>query len=191
MIQRTLVLLKPDAVLRGIVGEIVSRFERSGLKIVAAKMVTVDENLAGNHYEEDMEWILNVGKKSLKSYKERGLELNETEEQIGRRIRESLIKYLIIGPVLALVLESHDAIKHVRKLVGKTSPSDSAPGTIRGDYSFDTHQLGDSLNRPIQNLIHASDSVKAAEREIELWFNKDELHSWKRIDESLLYRKGD
>jgi len=191
MIQRTLVLLKPDAMLRGIAGEIILRFERSGLKIVAAKMVTADEKLAGNHYEEDMNWILNVGQKSLKSYKERGLEINETAEEIGRRIRNSLIKYLTIGPVLALVLESHDAIKHVRKLIGQTSPSDSAPGTIRGDYSFDTHQLGDNLNRPIQNLIHASDSVEAAEKEIKLWFHKDELHSWKRVDEALLYRKGD
>ncbi len=190
MIQRTLVLLKPDALQRGIVGEIISRFERSGMKIVATKMLSATKEQAGLHYADDINWILSVGRKSKEAYQKKGIEIKETEEEIGRKIRNQLIEYLTMSPIFAMVLESHDAVAHVRKLIGSTAPKDAMPGTIRGDYSFDSYQLSDSSNRPIQNLIHASDSVESAEKEIKIWFSEQEIHSWSRVDEAVLYRSN-
>ncbi len=188
--EKTLVLLKPDAVQRGIIGEIITRFERCGLKIIAMKMVYPNEELAGSHYAADEEWLKTVGMKQKESYEKKGVKIDKTEREIGMTVRQQLIEFLTMSPILAMVLEGHNAVAHTRKVVGPTSPGDAPPGTVRGDYSFDTYQLADSSKRPIQNLIHASGKVDEAEREIKIWFKKDELHSWKRIDEQLLYRIG-
>ncbi len=188
MIEKSLVLLKPDAVQRGICGELITRFEKSGLKMVAAKLKYADKELAGKHYSEDIEWLTSVGKKAKGAYAKRGIEVSETEEEIGRKIREQLMDYISMSPVFALVIEGHNAIAHIRKLVGATAPADANPGTIRGDYAFDTYEFADKSGRPLQNLIHASDSVKNAEHEISLWFEPEEIHVWRRADEDLLYR---
>ncbi|MFH1590038.1 MAG: nucleoside-diphosphate kinase [archaeon] len=188
--ERSLVLLKPDAVQRGIIGEIITRFERCGLKIIAMKMVYPNEKLAGEHYIADEEWLTTVGKKQKASYAKKGKTINKSEREIGLQIRKYLINYLTMSPIVALVIEGHNSIEHIRKLVGTTSPQDAVPGSIRGDYSFDTYQLADSSKRPIQNLIHASGEVKDAKREIKIWFTDKEIHDWKKIDEELLYRKG-
>ena len=191
MIQKTLVLVKPDGVQRGLVGEFLSRFERCGLKIIAMKMVYPNEKLAGDHYMADEEWLVTVGKKQKEAYSKKGITVDKAERDIGLQVRDQLIGFLTMSPIVALVFEGHNAVAHVRKIVGSTSPGDASPGTIRGDYSFDTYELADNSKRPIQNLIHASGKVVEAEREIKLWFNDDELHSWTRIDEALLYRKGE
>lgn len=190
MIEKTLVLLKPDAVQRGIIGEIITRFERCGLKIIAMKMVYPNEELAGSHYAADEEWLKTVGVKQKESYAKKGVKIDTPEREIGLTVRQQLIEFLTMSPILAIVLEGHNAVAHTRKVVGPTSPGDAPPGTIRGDYSFDTYQLADSSKRPLQNLIHASGKKEEAEREIKIWFKDEELHSWKRIDEELLYRKG-
>lgn len=190
MIEKTLVLLKPDAVLRGLIGTILTRFENVGLKVIGMKMVYADEKLAGEHYADDEEWKIAVGNKTIAAAKERGAAEERTPSQIGSDVRDLLMNYLTMSPVVALVLEGHGAVKMVRKLVGETNPQDSMPGTIRGDFTTDSYQLADSSNRPIQNLIHASGEVDEATREIALWFADAELHAWKRIDEELLYRKG-
>lgn len=190
MIQKTLVLVKPDGVQRGLVGEIISRFERCGLKIIAMKMVYPNETLAGDHYMADENWLKTVGTKQKESYAKKGINIEEPERELGIKVRNQLIDFLTMSPVVALALEGHNAVAHVRKIVGATSPGDAAPGTIRGDYSFDTYQLADNKKRPIQNLIHASGEVHEAEREIKLWFREEELHTWNRIDETLLYRQG-
>ncbi|MBN1274913.1 nucleoside-diphosphate kinase [Candidatus Woesearchaeota archaeon] len=188
--ERTLVLIKPDGVQRGLIGDILSRFERCGLKVIGMKMAYADEKLAGDHYIADEDWLDTVGEKARKAYEQRGAKVERKNREIGLEIREQLIKYLVMSPVVAFVLEGHNAVKHVRKIVGATSPGDAAPGTIRGDYSFDSYALADKSKRPIQNLIHASGEVDEAEREINLWFTDKELHSWQRTDEALLYRKG-
>ncbi|RME53380.1 nucleoside-diphosphate kinase [Candidatus Woesearchaeota archaeon] len=188
--EQSLVLLKPDAVQRGLVGEIISRFERCGLKLIAMKMVYPNEQLAGEHYAADEEWLVMVGEKQKEAYKKKGVVVEESEREIGLRVREQLMQFLSMSPVVALVLQGHNAVAHIRKLVGATSPGDAPPGTIRGDYSFDTYQLADASRRPIQNLIHASGTVEEAKREIAVWFSKEELHEWTRIDETLLYRQG-
>jgi len=155
MIQRTLVLLKPDAVQRGLIGRILERFENAGLKIVAAKMVWVDVKLADKHYDD-------LGKR-------RG-------EQVKKRMVEFLTK---TGPVLALVLEGVEAVEVVRKIVGGTEPKTALPGTIRGDFAHLSLAYGDSKNKAVPNLIHASGSPEEAKREIELWFKPSEIHSYK------------
>ncbi len=188
--EKTLVLLKPDAVQRGLVGEIISRFERCGLKIIAMKMVYADKESAETHYEADEAWLKAVGEKQKKSYEKQGVKIDKTEIELGTRVREYLISYLQMSPVVALIIEGHNAVAHVRKMCGETSPEHSMPGTIRADYAFDTYALADNSKRPIQNLIHASGKPKEAEREIKIWFKPEEIHAWKRIDEALLYRQG-
>ena len=190
MKEKTLVLIKPDGVQRGLVGEILSRFERCGLKVVGMKMVYASEKLAGDHYIADEEWLVTVGEKARSAYERQGVKVEKESKAIGLEIRDQLIKYLSMSPVVAFVLEGHNAVKHVRKIVGSTSPGDAAPGTIRGDYSFDSYVLADNKKRPIQNLIHASGEVHEAEREISIWFSKEEIHEWERVDEMLLYRQG-
>ena len=189
MIERTLVLLKPDAVQRGICGELVSRFEKSTLKIIALKMVYADEKTAGTHYADHEEWLISVGTKTKSSYEKKGIEVSETEKEIGQRIRKQLMDFISMSPSMAMVLEGHNAIAKVRSIVGPTAPSGAPPGTIRGDYSIDSYSLADNSGRPIQNLIHASDAVETAKREIKIWFDENELHPYKRVDEDLIYRK--
>ncbi len=188
MIERTLVLLKPDTMQRGIIGEIITKFEKTGIKIIASKLTLADKELAAKHYDKDDEWINKVGSNAKKKFDELKLHLDKSAEEIGKIILDQLFGYITMSPVLAIVFEGHNVIEHVRKLVGSTAPKDAAPGTIRGDYSFDTYDLGNISNRPVQNLIHASDSIEAAEKEISLWFKPEEIHSWKRIDEVILYR---
>lgn len=184
MIERTLVLLKPDAVQRALVGEIMARFERTGFKVIGLKMCYATKETAGQHYANDNEWLTSVGEKAKKANKS-----DEEPLAIGQRIRQQLIDYISMSPTVALVLEGHDVINKVRAVVGDTAPSKAAPGTIRGDYAFDSYGLADNSGRPIQNLIHASDSPESAKREISIWFKDDELHPYQRVDEALLYRK--
>ena len=109
--------------------------------------------------------------------------------EIGQRIRKSLMDFISMSPSVAVCIEGHGVIEKVRIIVGDTAPLNALPGTIRGDYSFDSYGLADDSGRPIQNLIHASDSVGSAEREIKIWFKEDEIHPYQRVDEGLLYRK--
>jgi nucleoside-diphosphate kinase len=190
MMERSLVLIKPDGVQRGLIGEIISRFERVGYKIIGMKMVYADEAAAKDHYAADEEWLDAVGKKQKEFYARQGLKLDKTERELGIQVRNYLIQYLQMSPIIALVVEGHNAVAHIRKICGATSPSDAVPGTIRGDFAFDTYVLADNSKRPIQNLIHASGKKEEAEREIKIWFKENELHAWKRIDEALLYRTG-
>ncbi|HUT22406.1 MAG TPA: nucleoside-diphosphate kinase [Candidatus Bipolaricaulota bacterium] len=188
MTEKSLVLIKPDGVQRALVGEIISRFERSGLKIIGLKVVRATEDLAGEHYANDEAWMLSVGEKALKAAESRGDKMTETAMEIGRRVRNQLISYLTMSPIVAICVEGHNAVAKIRKLVGATSPQDAEPGTIRGDYSVDSYVLSDKSGRPIQNLIHASGAVDEADREIKVWFKDEELHDWQRVDEALIYR---
>lgn len=191
MIEKTLVLIKPDGVQRALVGEIISRFERVGLKIIGMKLIHSDEDKAGAHYDNDEQWLKAVGDKQIASAKARGENTDHLDAmEIGRRIQGTLTSYITMSPVVAIVLEGHGAVKLVRKLVGSTNPADSPPGTIRGDYTLDSYPLADGSGRSLQNLIHASGAVEEAEREIKIWFSEEELYFWKRVDEDLIYRKA-
>jgi nucleoside-diphosphate kinase len=182
--ERTLIILKPDAVKRGLVGEILSRFEKTGLKLIAAKMVTPSKELANKHYPTHRrEFIEGMGNKTLDNYKEQGLNAKEllgTSDpyEIGLKIQEWMVDFMTSSPVMAIVLEGPHAIELARKLTGHTLPLKAEPGTIRGDYSYDSPTLANKEKRPIYNLIHASGEKEEAEFEINLWFNKDELQSY-------------
>lgn len=182
MEEKTLVILKPDAVQRGLVGEIISRFEKAGLKIVATKMVRPDEELAHRHYPTTRrEFIEGMGHKTLGSYKEGGLDPidhlgTDDPHKIGLMVQEWLADFLTSGPVIALVLEGKGAIKHVRELAGHTIPAIADKGTIRGDYSDDSPIKANAEKRAIYNLVHASGDPQEASFEIGLWFSQNELH---------------
>jgi nucleoside-diphosphate kinase len=152
--ERTLVLLKPDAVDRGLTGEIISRFERVGLKIAALKLVWPEKEHAAKHYTEDL------------------------AKRRGQHVRDLMIEMLTSGPVVAMCLEGVEAVEIVRKMVGTTEPKAAAPGTIRGDYSHVSFKHADSKKMGVYNLVHASGSVEEAPVEIAVWFTPEELHDY-------------
>ncbi len=190
--EQTLVVLKPDAVARGLMGEIIKRFERVGLKLVGAKFIQVDRTLADKHYPASRtEFIEGMGNKTLENYKALGIDATKEfghsdAHKIGLEIREWLVSMITAGPVLAMVWEGPHAVELIRKLVGHTLPLSSAPGTIRGDFSFDSSYLANTNRRPIKNLIHASGNKEEATFEVGLWFGKNELHSYKRVEEDVM-----
>ncbi|MBN1792826.1 nucleoside-diphosphate kinase [Candidatus Woesearchaeota archaeon] len=179
MIERTLVLIKPDGVQRGLVGRILSRFEDAGLKVVGMKLVLADENIAKKHYKDDL--IPIVGGKTKKDWDAAGMKYSETVEELGVMIVNGTRKFLMSGPVVAMVLEGLHAVEIVRKIVGTTGPKDSPPGTIRGDFAHSSLGYASIKKKGAANLIHASGNVREAGPEIELWFKKDELHSYKTV----------
>ncbi len=188
MIEKSLVLIKPDGVQRALIGEIISRFERSGLKIVGMKMIQAPEDVVAKHYYKDDEWKDMVGSRQKKELEEKGIEVTKTARELGQDIQNQLLDYITMSPIIALAIEGHNAVNFVRKIVGATSPFDAQPGTIRGDFSLDTYTLANSSERSIQNLIHSSGTTEEGKEEIKLWFKEEELHSWKRLDEALIYR---
>jgi nucleoside-diphosphate kinase len=190
--ERTLVLIKPDGVARGIIGEILHRFERTGLKIIGMKLVWPTEELADQHYPKDDAFISILGSKTLGSYQEKGLdpmeELGMTDQlEIGQFVRGTLTRSLTWGPVVAFVLEGNEAISQVRMMTGSTLPSASAPGTIRGDFSVDSAAMANKKKRALRNIIHASGNAEEAAFEIKLWFHDDELVSYSRSDENVMF----
>jgi len=190
MIQRSLILLKPDAVQRGIAGEILHRFERAGLKIVGAKLITADPEVVKKHYKKDAQWHKMVGGFSLKDCETFGFSATdhfgtEDAEEIGRIINGWLYEMFKIGPVFAFVLEGSGAVNKIRELVGITYPDKAQPGTIRGDFGLDSVFSSMKRKRAVLNLIHASGTPEEAEDEIKMWFKDDELMDYKRIHEDL------
>ena len=180
MIEKTLVLLQRDAVEKKLVGEIVSRFEKAGLKIVAMRSETPDRKMAEKHYRATDEQIVGMGNKTLNAMKEQGKEKNvmkifgtEDPRKIGEQLLEWSRDYITKGVLIALVLEGENAIKKVRELVGFTDPAKAAPGTIRGDFKDDSITKANEEKRKVRNLIHAADSPDSAQKEIELWFGKN------------------
>lgn len=190
--EKTVVIIKPDGVQRGIVGEIISRFEKTGLKIVATKMVWVDQDLVGKHYADDKKYLTSIGTKTLENYKKYGMDANEElgtmdPYKIGQLVRKWNMDYITKGPVVAMVLEAPHAVELVRKMLGGTFPQTAVPGTIRGDYSGDSTFLSNTLKRSVKNLCHASGSIEEAEFEMQLWFHENEIHSYQRADEAIVW----
>jgi len=163
MMQRTLVLIKPDGVKRSLVGRILQRFEDSGLKIVGMKMQWVSKEFAEKHYTEDI------------------------AKRRGEHVRKWLIDYVTEGPVVAIVLEGVNAVDVVRKIVGTTEPAGAQPGTIRGDFAHINYAHADNKKIPIKNLIHASGTAEEAKQEVALWFNDKEIHNYKIVHEEYVY----
>jgi nucleoside-diphosphate kinase len=186
-IEQTLAVIKPDGVQRGLVGEIIGRFERVGLKIIGMKLVWVNPELVAQHYTDDEAYLMSVGEKALSSAKERGKEMTETALQIGQRVRESNMRYMSTGPVLAFVLQGNTAVQTVRNIIGGTNPLTADMGTIRGDLTIDDFSQADAEGRSVRNLMHASGTVEEAAREIPLWFSKKELHDYQTVMDKVLH----
>ncbi len=181
--ERTLVILKPDTVQRAIAGEIITRFERVGLKIIGMKMMIPEMELLRNHYPDDL--IPIVGNKTKEDWDNYGVEYSESVEEIGKMIVEATRDFMKSAPVIAVVLEGGHAVEIVRKMVGNTGPKDSLPGTIRGDYAHLSLGRASLQKKGAANIVHASGSVKEAEQEIKMWFDENELFAYKTVHEQL------
>ncbi len=186
--ERTLVLIKPDGVQRSLIGEIIKRFERTGLKLMGLKFIIPDENTVKRHYLANENWLKNVGKKSLAAYEKKGMKPPcDDPVKCGEIILERLIKFMISGPVVAMVWQGNEAVGIVRKITGGTEPLSSDVGTIRGDFTVDSYGLSDTDDRAIRNLIHASGAPDEAEKEIKIWFKDNEILKYRLIQESVIY----
>lgn len=167
MTQRTLVLLKPDAVQRNLIGEVIKRYEDAGLKVVELKMMVAPLEIIDKHYPRDEDYLRLIGEKSVKAG-----ENVEDPVEMGRMVVSWLRKFITSGPIVAMVLEGEDAVARVRKITGFTDPASAEKGTIRGDLGTDSILKANAEKRPVWNLIHASGNPKEAEHEINLWFGK-------------------
>jgi len=178
--QQTLVLIKPDGVKRGIIGKIVGRLEDTGLRVCAMKMIWPDDELAKKHYPLDEDWAKQVFKKSKDSaVKEKRKFEWKNHMEFGENIQSALRNFIKEAPAVAMVIKGPHAVEIVRKLVGSKEPKQAMPGTICGDFiSIESYEIADANKRAVRNLIHASDSVENANREINLWFKKDEVHDY-------------
>lgn len=186
--ERTLVLIKPDGVQRSLIGEVIQRYERIGLKLVAMKMVLPKKEDAEKHYTLDPNWKKSVGEKTLASYIQKGLTPPiEDSVELGNQVLEKLKKFLSSGPIIVMVWQGAHAVEIVRKITGGTEPLTSDVGTIRGDLVMDSYQVADTDGRAVRNIVHASGSVKEAENEIAHWFSENEIINYKLAQEQILY----
>jgi nucleoside-diphosphate kinase len=161
-VERTLVLLKPDAVARGLAGRILARFEDAALKVVGTKMRLMDAEFTRQHYFD-------------------------LEQRLGAEVYNTTAAFMQTGPVIALVLEGVDAVAKVRKLIGSTYPNDAPPGTVRGDFAHQTRASSEVSGKAVMNLVHASGNPDEAKYEVDLWFGADELHEYQTLTEKYAY----
>jgi nucleoside-diphosphate kinase len=190
--EKTLVLVKTDGVKRGLIGEVIGRIERRGLKVVALKMVQVGREHLENHFPKSEEWVERLGNKTLKTFAEYNIDPVKAQgtadpKEIGKKVKESLFEYLQSGPVVAFVVQGIHAIDMVRKLAGHTLPVFAEMGTIRGDFSVDSPSVANVEGRAIHNIMHASENPEEATNEISLWFKPEEVHEYKRAEEDIMF----
>lgn len=186
--ERTLVIIKPDGVQRSLIGEIISRYERVGLKLVALKMMVPTPEHIETHYTLDPEWRRVTGEKRIKAAKEQGkVPPSEDPLEITAQVLVRLRKYMTSGPVVCMIWEGAHAVSIIRKITGGTEPRTSDVGTIRGDYVLDSYEMSDIDDRSVRNLVHASGSVEEAENEIKHWFSKDEIIKYNLVQDKILY----
>lgn len=185
--ERTFVMIKPDGVQRSLVGDIISRFERVGLKTVYLKFQMLDGSKLWEHYGKDDKWFTSKGEGIVKDLEEKGLPIEKEAIEYGKDIIGSLVTFMTAGPVVMMVLEGNQAVAVVKKLVGGTEPATSDVGTIRGDYTLDSYSICAVDDRAVRNLIHCSDAVDEAEREINLWLDQSELLDYRLVQDAILY----
>lgn len=186
--ERTLVIIKPDGIQRSLIGEMIKRYERVGLKLVGMKMMVPTPGHIEKHYTLEPEWRRITGEKTIASYLKKGEKPpSEDPYEVTSIILENLKKFMTSGPVIPMVWEGVHAVEMARKLTGGTEPRTSDTGTIRGDYVMDSYFLSDNDKRAIRNLVHASGTIKEADMEIAHWFKKEELIDYRLIQDEVLY----
>lgn len=186
--ERSLVLIKPDGIQRSLVGEIIKRYERTGLKLIALKFFIPNKDQVKKHYLVFDGWLENVGEKSIKAYEKKGMKPPYSDpKKVGLDVLKRLQEFMTAGPVLAMIWQGNEAIGVIRKITGGTEPLSSDVGTIRGDFTIDSYSLADNDDRAIRNLVHASASTDEAEKEIKIWFDSKEIIKYRLIPEAILY----
>jgi nucleoside-diphosphate kinase len=185
--ERTFVILKPDTVQRSLVGEVIKRFERTGLKFVAMKMFVPAKEQLLTHYHKDDAWFLKKGNRIIEDLQNQGLPVDKDAMAYGRSIIDTIVDYMTAAPVIGMILEGNQSVAVVTKLVGTTEPSTSDVGTIRGDYTVDSYGHSSYENRAVRNLIHCSESPEEAEREIKVWFTDEEIMQYVTAQERIMY----
>ncbi len=181
--ERTFVMLKPDGVKKGLIGEVIKRFEQRGLKIVALEMFQPTHEEIDSHYPKDTKWITRLGEKTLATYAKYSYDAMEDfgtvePEKIGPEIRKWLLDYMLSAPLVKMVVEGVHAVDMVRKIAGPTMPYLADMGTIRGDFSNDSPAVANAEKRAIANILHASETPEEAAHEIEHWFGKKPIHRY-------------
>ena len=190
--EKTVVLVKPDGVKRGLIGEVIKRFESRGLKIIALKMIIASKEHVHSHYPNSEEWLRGMGEKTLETYKQYGKDPvkevgSDDPLEIGKMVAEWNVEFLTSGPMVALVVQGIHAVDMVRKIVGKTIPAVAEMGTIRGDFSVDSPTLANAGRRAIHNIVHASGDQSEAEHELKHWFENGEINEYKRAEEDIMF----
>jgi nucleoside-diphosphate kinase len=190
--EKTVVLVKPDGVKRGLVGEITSRIERRGLKIIALEMIWATKEQMDDSYPKDDKWLIRLGEKTKANYEKYGYNIKKelgTDDnmKIGKMIREWLIEYMTSGPLIKMIVKGIHAVDMMRKLVGDTLPAAAEMGTIRGDFSVDSSAAANRSKRAVHNIVHASETIDEAKHEIEFWFSPEEIHDYKRAEEDIMF----
>ncbi|KND46984.1 MAG: nucleoside-diphosphate kinase [Parcubacteria bacterium C7867-004] len=185
--ERTFVIVKPDGIQRSLVGDIITRFERTGLKLIGLKLTVLDSDRIWKHYNKDDAWFLKKGAKIAEDRAAAGLSAEKDPIEYGKDIIRALEKFMTSGPVVMMAWEGNSAVSVVTKLTGGTEPSTSDVGTIRGDYTIDSYNIAAIDDRAVRNLIHCSDTPENAEFEIGLWFDESDLISYRLIGDEILY----
>lgn len=186
--EKSLVIIKPDGVQRSLIGEVIKRLERVGLKLVALKFEVPTIDKARAHYTIDPEWVEKTGKKSIAAMEKNGKDVIGLEPlEVGETILKRLEKYLSAGPVVVMVWQGAHAVDVIRKLVGGTEPRTSDVGTIRGDFVHDSYEISDIEGRSVRNVVHASGTMEEAQKEIAVWFKPEEIIKYRLVAEAILY----
>lgn len=185
MTEKTLIILKPDAVKRGLIGKTIETYENAGLKLMAGKMLKPSADVIKNHYPGTPEWVREMGEKTLTSFKQSGDDVKKTfktedPNKLGQFIYDRLIKYWMEGPIIVMVWQGPNAVTVARKLRGHTIPALAIPGTLLAQFSFDSSPLSASLDRVVKTFIHASGSTDEADREIKYWFKDIKFKDYER-----------
>ncbi len=185
--EKTFVLLKPDAVQRTLIGEVIRRIERTGLKLTGLKIIIATREQAIKHYNKDDKWCEEKGARTVKNLEAAGKKADKPAIEYGRDIVNGLADFMTCGPVVIMAWEGNSAVGIVKKLVGGTEPLTSDVGTIRGDFTVDSYDVANVDGRAVRNLIHCSDIPEEALREIAIWFKEGEILSYRLMNEEILY----
>jgi len=184
--EQTYVMIKPDGVRKGLIGEIIKRFERRDVKIVALEMVQPLYEQMDNHYPKNEEWITRLGEKTKATYDKYGYDLfadfgTDDTSKIGPEVRKWVIDFMMSAPVVKMIVQGVHAVDVVRKIAGETMPYKAAMGTIRGDFSIDSPALANKEKRSVMNIVHCSETPEEAEHEIKHWFGDFKTYGYKRF----------
>ena len=185
--ERTFVILKPDTIQRGLVGESIKRFESVGLKLIAMKLAIAPEETLWQHYNKDEAWFQKKGELTISNRRDLNMPIEKEAVEYGKDIVRALVKFMSCGPVVMMAWEGNQAVSVIKKIVGGTEPTTSDVGTIRGDLTLDSYELANRDERAVRNLVHCSDQAEEADREIALWFKAEELLNYRLVAEQILY----